>query len=122
MSDLAVIIVTWNVRELALNALRSLFADLEANGPAADVYVVDSASSDGTAAAIAAGFPQVKLTASMENLGFGRANNVARRQVGFGENTTRPLPKAVYLLNPDTITHPGATRVLYDTLMGDSKL
>jgi N-acetylglucosaminyl-diphospho-decaprenol L-rhamnosyltransferase len=122
MSDLAVVIVTWNVRELALNALRSLFADLEVNGPEADVYVVDSASSDGTAAAVESAFPQVKLTTSAENLGFGRANNVALRQIGFGENTTQRLPKAVYLLNPDTITHPGATRVLYDTLMGDSKL
>ncbi len=122
MSDLAVVIVTWNVRDLALDALRSLFADLDANGPDADVYVIDSASSDGTAAAIAAAFPQVKLIASTENLGFGRANNVALRQIGFGENTNRPLPKAVYLLNPDTITHAGATRLLYDTLLSDAKL
>ena len=28
MADLAVVIVTWNVRDLALNALDSLFADL----------------------------------------------------------------------------------------------
>jgi len=122
MSDLAVIIVTWNVRELAIGALRSLFADLDANGPDADVYVIDSASSDGTAAVIAEAFPQVKLTASAENLGFGRANNLALRQIGFGENTNRSLPKAVYLLNPDTITHPGATRKLYDTLLADSNL
>jgi N-acetylglucosaminyl-diphospho-decaprenol L-rhamnosyltransferase len=122
MSDLAVVIVTWNVRDLALDALRSLFADLDANGPDADVYVVDSASSDGTAATIATAFPQVKLTASVENLGFGRANNLALHQIGFGENTTRPLPKAVYLLNPDTITHLGATRRLYDTLMVDPNL
>lgn len=122
MSDLAVVIVTWNVRDLALDALRSLFADLDANGPEADVYVIDSASSDATAAAIAAAFPQVKLTASAENLGFGCANNLALHQIGFGENTNQPLPKAVYLLNPDTITHPGATRILYDTLMADPKL
>lgn len=122
MSDLAIIIVTWNVRDLALDALHSLFADLNENGPDADVYVVDSASSDGTAAAIATAFPQVRLTASTENLGFGRANNLALRQIGFGQDSTRPLPNAVYLLNPDTITHPRATRTLYDTLLSDSHL
>ncbi|MEO0564455.1 MAG: glycosyltransferase family 2 protein, partial [Chloroflexota bacterium] len=32
------------------------------------------------------------------------------------------LPRAVYLLNPDTITKPGATRALYDALMADSSV
>jgi N-acetylglucosaminyl-diphospho-decaprenol L-rhamnosyltransferase len=117
MADLAVVLVTWNVRELALNALRSLFADLDANGSSADVYVVDSASSDGTPEAIASAFPQVKLIASQENLGFGKANNLALHQIGFGQRDAASLPKAVYLLNPDTITQPGATRTLYDALM-----
>ena len=43
---------------------------------AAEVYVVDNASTDGTAEAVAAAFPQVKLIASAENLGFGGANNL----------------------------------------------
>jgi GT2 family glycosyltransferase len=120
MADLAVVIVTWNVRALALEALRTLFADLDAHGPAADVYVVDSASSDGTAEAVASAFPQVRLTASLDNLGFGRANNLALRQIGFGQPGGTP-PRAVYLLNPDTLTHPGATRVLYDALMADAR-
>ena len=49
MLDLAVIIVNWNTRDLTINALRSLFADLAVSGLTADVYVVDNASSDGTA-------------------------------------------------------------------------
>lgn len=110
---LAVVIVTWNVRELVLDALRSLYTDLEASGLEADVYVVDSASTDGTAEAVAAAFPQITLIASAENLGFGRANNLAIRQV-----MAAPMPPtAIYLLNPDTITQPGATRVLYDALV-----
>lgn len=110
---LAIILVTWNVRDLALDALRSLYADLGASGLAADVYVVDSASSDGTPDAIAAAFPQVRLTASRENLGFGKANNLAIRQAMSAPNP----PDALYLLNPDTITQPGSTRALYDALM-----
>ncbi len=110
---LAVVLVTWNVRDLALAALRSLFADLDASGLDAEVYVVDSASTDGTPEAVAAAFPQVRLTASRENLGFGRANNLAIRQIMSAPNP----PDAIYLLNPDTITQIGATRVLYDALL-----
>lgn len=113
-AELAVVMVTWNVRTLALEALRSLFADLDAHGPEADVYVVDSASSDGTPEAIAAEFPRAILIKSEHNLGFGAANNLALRRICADDKT---LPNAVYLLNPDTITQPGATRTLYDALM-----
>jgi N-acetylglucosaminyl-diphospho-decaprenol L-rhamnosyltransferase len=118
MADLAVIIVTWNVRDLALDALRSLFADLDASDLDAQVFVVDCASSDGTPEAIIAAFPQVNVIASQENLGFGAANNLALRQIGFGDSTRQDgdLPRAAFLLNPDTITQPGALRTLYDAL------
>lgn len=122
MADLAVIIVTWNGRDLTLNALRSLFTDLKQTGPAAVVYVVDNASSDDTAAAVQAEFPQVKLIALAENIGFAAGNNAALRQIGFGGFETGDLPRAVYLLNSDTITQPGATRALYDHLMSDARI
>ncbi|MEL6272118.1 MAG: glycosyltransferase family 2 protein [Chloroflexota bacterium] len=116
--ELAVVIVTWNVRDLALQTLRTLYDDLANSALDATVYVVDSASSDGTAAAIRDQFPDVCLTASEENLGFARGNNTALRQIGFDEPDVDPatLPHAVYLLNPDTITKSGATRTLYDAL------
>ena len=117
MADLAVVIVTWNVRDLVLNALQSLYADLEQSALTATVYVVDSASHDGTPQAVADAFPKVKLIASHENLGFGRANNLAMRQMGFGQgDSSHTPPEVVYLLNPDTITQLGATRALYDAL------
>jgi len=119
MADLAVVLVTWNNQGEVLDALRSLFADLDAHGPSAEVYVVDSASSDGTSGLVAQHFPQVNLIASPDNLGFGRANNLALRHIGFGQPATGDLPQAVYLLNPDTITQPGATRTLYDALMAN---
>mgnify|MGYP001135822657 CR=1 FL=1 len=121
MNELAVILVTWNVRDLVLDALHSLFADLESSGLDAVVYVVDSASSDGTATAVAQVFPQVRLIASDENLGFARGNNTALRALGFEGGTGSDLPRAVYLLNPDTITQLGATRTLYDMLVNDAE-
>ena len=118
MPDLAVVIVTWNVRDLIEDALSSLYANL--NDLTCDVYVVDSASSDGTADLVAKQYPQVKLTACNENLGFVLANNLALRQIGF-ETDRSDLPSAVFLLNPDTITQSGAVRSLYDRLMADKQ-
>lgn len=122
MADLAVVLVSWNVRALILDALKSLIADLNANGPAAEIFLVDSASSDGTVEAVNAEFPQVHVIASSENLGFAGGNNRALREIGFGAGSVDALPKAVYFLNCDTITQQGATRSLYDALMADTKI
>lgn len=119
--DLAVIIVSWNTRDLTLDALTTLYDDLHTHGPEADVWVVDNASSDGTLDAISDQFPQAKLLQSNTNLGFAGGNNHALRMMGFQKASTpgpsEQLPKAVYLLNSDTRTHPGATRTLYDALL-----
>jgi N-acetylglucosaminyl-diphospho-decaprenol L-rhamnosyltransferase len=107
---------------MALDALRTLYADLEQSQLQAQVIVVDNASIDGTADAIRAQYPQVHVIASAENLGFGRANNEGMRYLGFGSNTLADqLPKAVYLLNADTLTESGATRKMYDVLMSDAQ-
>jgi hypothetical protein len=119
--DLAVVIVSWNTRDLTLDALRTLYQDLAANGPEAEVWVIDNASSDGTADAIRQQFPQTRLVISESNLGFAGGNNHALRMMGFSDTPghTRPddtLPNAVYLLNSDTLTQRGATQMLYDAL------
>jgi hypothetical protein len=116
--DIAVIIVTWNVCELVQDALRTLYDDLQTGGLRAQVIVVDSASSDGTVQAVRDNFPQTRVIASETNLGFAGGNNAGMQLLGFGDDSTPPqtLPRAVYLLNPDTLTQPGATRTLYDAL------
>lgn len=113
--SLAVVLVTWNVRDLVLDALRSLYDDLASSGISANIYVVDSGSTDGTLDAVAAAFPQVICIPS-ENVGFGSANNIGIRAILSALNP----PQAIYLLNPDTITQPGATRALLDALFSDS--
>jgi N-acetylglucosaminyl-diphospho-decaprenol L-rhamnosyltransferase len=118
--DLAVVIVTWNVRDIIVDALRTLFDDLAQSGLNAKVYVVDSASSDDTVAVIRAQFPQVELIASQENVGFSKGNNIALHAAGFGSGSA--APRAAYLLNPDTITHIGATRAMFEALMADSQV
>src|SRR5262245_10211896 len=118
MLDLAVVIVTWNVRSLVLDLLRTLFEDLEASKLNSRVLVVDNQSTDGTAEAIRAGIPAVTLLAQERNLGFAAGNNVALRSLGFSDRAAPNLngPRAVFLLNPDTLILPGAICALYEAL------
>ncbi len=118
MSDLAIVIVTWNNAAVIAAALRSLLKDLDSSGLQYEIWLVDSASSDATVDIIRRDFSCVKLIACERNIGFAAANNLALRRLGFGDgNAPSAGPRAVYLLNPDTVTHPGACRLLYDTLM-----
>ncbi len=97
MLDWSVIIVNWNTRERLRQCLRSVFAsDGLANF---EVFVVDNASSDGSAEMAAREFPRARLIANKENLGFAAANNQAIRR-SQGAN--------ILLLNPDCLISPGA--------------
>ncbi|HVO43407.1 MAG TPA: glycosyltransferase family 2 protein [Aggregatilineales bacterium] len=118
MRDLAVILVSWNTRDLILDALRSLSADLASSRLDAEIWVVDNASMDGSPDAIRAEFPMVKLLAQPDNLGFAGGNNLALRALGFHDSPTpNPAgPRAVFLLNSDTRVEPGAVRILHDAL------
>ena len=118
MVDLAVVVVTWNNADVIAHALESLLDDLQSSGLRSQVWLVDSASTDATAAIVRERFAAVKLIVSERNIGFGAGNNLALRAIGFGGgDAAADLPAAVYLLNPDTITQPGACGRLYDALM-----
>jgi GT2 family glycosyltransferase len=96
--DASVIIVNWNVRDLLRQCLRSVFDAGGLDTPRLQVVVVDNDSKDGSAAMVAAEFPQVELLANGENIGFGRANNQA---------LPRCRGRHVVLLNPDTLVLDG---------------
>ncbi|MDE2854487.1 MAG: glycosyltransferase family 2 protein [Chloroflexota bacterium] len=121
-TDLAVVIVTWNNAEIIADALRSLLEDLAGSGLRCEVWLVDSASDDHTVEIVRRDFDNVILLENETNIGFGAANNQALRQLGFANAAGREKPTAVYLLNPDTVTQPGATRLLYDTLLSRSEI
>ncbi|MBK8137714.1 MAG: glycosyltransferase family 2 protein [Chloroflexi bacterium] len=117
--DLAVVVVTWNsMREIDI-CLNSLLADLAESGLNSRVIVVDGASTDGTPDHVAQKYPQLGLIVSPDNIGFGRCNNLGLKHAGF---ESADAPRAAYMINPDTQTHPGATRALFDTLMSDEKI
>ncbi len=87
----SVLVISYNTRELTLACLRSLREQTQVPH---EVIVLDNASSDGSAEAIAAEFPDYRLIASTENLGFARGNNVAARDA---------RGHYILLLNPDTV-------------------
>jgi N-acetylglucosaminyl-diphospho-decaprenol L-rhamnosyltransferase len=114
---LAVIVVTWNVRDMALDCLRSVFDDFDRTRAQGSVWVVDNASTDETAEAIRAAFPpadtpNLAVLTPGENLGFAGANNLALRRIGFPDGGD--LPDYVLLLNPDTYVRAGAFQALID--------
>ncbi len=102
VDDLAIIIVSYNVRDLLRQCLRSIDAALAANPLRCQTLVVDNASHDGSAAMVQAEFSHVQLMALPTNLGFAGGNNAGLRRI-LGQDLCRAdAPRAVLLLNPDT--------------------
>lgn len=102
MTDVAIIIVSWNVRDYLSDCLRSVCADLAASKLQGQIWVVDNASTDGTVDLVRDLFPQVNVIANETNLGFGAANNQGMRAAAVDD------PRYYFLLNPDTYVRPGA--------------
>ncbi|MDO7712674.1 MAG: glycosyltransferase, partial [Schleiferiaceae bacterium] len=89
---LSVVIVSYQVKDLLHQCLCSVERAID--GIDADILVVDNASTDGTVDMMKQWHPSVKLIASQENLGFGKANNLAVAQSDS---------EHILFLNPDTV-------------------
>jgi len=90
----SILVISYNTRAMTLDALASVVAETTVPH---ELVVLDNASADGSAAAIAAAFPETpgfRLIASPENLGFAKGNNVAAREARGAY---------ILLLNPDTL-------------------
>lgn len=101
--DVSIVIVSWNAKTYLMGCL----ASLHAHGPEGEIeiIVVDNASSDGSAEAVQAVYPQVKIIETGSNLGFAKANNI-----GIRESTG----KYVVLVNSDVKVLEGCLKGLRD--------
>ena len=90
--EISIIIVNYNTCDLTLQCLQSVYEKTVDVG--FEVIVVDNASSDNSVEMIKKMFPQVKIIESVENLGFGKANNLGVKYAN-GDY--------LFLLNSDTI-------------------
>ncbi|MFL6274982.1 MAG: glycosyltransferase family 2 protein [Blastocatellia bacterium] len=102
-----VVIVSYNARQKLMACLASLRHALPSD---CDLVVVDNASVEGNADAIAERFPDVKLIRSSVNLGFAGGCNLGARHTHS---------RALVFLNPDTVVEPGWIEALIQPLEAD---
>ncbi len=95
--ELSVIIVNYNGASVLKPCLESVLGDASYKGTL-EVIVVDNASTDGSGD-LSVQFPQVKWIFNAVNTGFSRANN---------QGVVAASGEFVFLLNNDTVVHPGA--------------
>ena len=99
--DVSVVVVTYRCRDAARACLASLYE--RTSGVSFEVVVVDNASGDGTEEMVREEFPQARLFALPDNIGFGQAVNLAAEQA---------RGDYLLLLNPDTVVHAGMVEEL----------
>lgn len=109
MNRILTIVVTYNGMRWADRC----FGSLSMSGVPTDVIAIDNGSTDGTPEYISENFPQVKIVATGENHGFGRANNIGLRYAlehGY---------EYVYLLNQDAWIFPDTFGTLIEAMEAD---
>ncbi|MCX6136209.1 MAG: glycosyltransferase [Ignavibacteriales bacterium] len=94
--SVVVIVLNYNNFEDTAECVRSLEA---LRYPRFSVAIIDNASPDGSAAMIAASFPDVYLVTNKENKGFAAANN---------QVITHCRGRYILFLNPDTVWDDGS--------------
>jgi len=104
--ELSIVVISYNTRQMTLDCLASVQA--ETRTPF-ELIVVDNASTDGSAEAIAEAFSEATLMAESKNHGFAAAHGIALK------HATAPW---LLLLNPDTVVLDGAL----DKLLAHAKM
>jgi GT2 family glycosyltransferase len=98
-SDLAsIIVLNWNGKELLAQGLPSILEAVHVDGRPHEILVVDNGSSDGSVEYVEKCFPEVRVLALKENLGFAGGNNAGVRAAQH---------EIVVLLNNDMVVDPG---------------
>ena len=101
MSDVSILIVNWNTRDLLAVCLHSIAQTADDLCP--EIIVVDNASTDDSVRMVRKQFPQVRVIENVANDGFARANNQAMA-LSHG--------RYMLLLNSDAVLTPGAPHAL----------
>lgn len=104
MSEIAVLLTCFNRRTTTLRCLERVFQIM----PGVDVYLVDDNSADGTAAAVMAAYPQVRLIKGSGDLFWNRGMHLAWEHAGVG-NYSHFL-----WLNDDVVLHDDGLAELFE--------
>ncbi|MBL4757610.1 MAG: glycosyltransferase family 2 protein [Rhizobiales bacterium] len=90
--DLTIVIVSYNTREITIEAVESVVK--HSRNLACELIVVDNQSSDGTVAELRQRFPDIKVISAGSNDGYARGNNIGIAQAHG---------RYVLVLNPDVL-------------------
>jgi N-acetylglucosaminyl-diphospho-decaprenol L-rhamnosyltransferase len=119
MTDLGIVIVNWNTRDLLRNCLKSVYAS---EGVSVEVVIVDNASTDGSQDMVRTEFPHSELIVSEVNGGYPYANNLGLRALGFAKGDAIAAPRYALLLNPDTVLPPHGLQQMVAFMDADSRI
>lgn len=100
--ELSIVVISYNTRAMTLACIASIYEETKTPF---ELIVVDNASQDGSAEAIAEQFPQATLIAEKTNHGFAPAHDIAL------QHASAPW---LLLLNPDTVVLNGALDALLE--------
>lgn len=103
MIQVSVIIVNYNTAALVQNCLKSLYT--HTSGLNYEIILVDNNSPDQGIAAVMDEYKLVKFIGLSENIGFGKACNIAAQQA---------LGSHFFFLNPDAFLCNNAIKMFYD--------
>lgn len=101
--DVSVIIVNYNTKQLLYDCLKSIYT--QTKEITFEVIVSDNGSVDGSIEMIKEKFPKVIIVENKENLGFGKANNIAAKNA---------RGKYLFFLNSDTLLLNNAIKLFFD--------
>jgi N-acetylglucosaminyl-diphospho-decaprenol L-rhamnosyltransferase len=93
-TQLSIIIVSWQVKNLVLDCINSVYQHTKLSRKHYEIIVVDNASDDGTVTAVREKYDEITVIENKKNVGFGVANNQAY---------DRCSGRYILLLNPDTL-------------------
>ena len=110
VTRLHVVILNYNRADLLADCLDSISA--HPTRCALEIWVVDNASSDGSAELVRSKYPNIHLVVSQHNGGFAYGNNLALREILCAGDHA----EYVMLLNNDTVVPAGALDGLVDFL------
>jgi GT2 family glycosyltransferase len=106
----SVVIVSYNAQQKLMACLQSVLRSLPEG---AELIVVDNASSEGNADAVAAAFPEIHLICAERNLGFAGGCNLGSRHA---------RGQSLVFLNPDTLVEPGWLEALIAPFEGNDRI
>ena len=100
ITEVSIVIVNWNQKDLLKKCISSIYAETTQTN--IEIIVVDNHSEDDSVAMLHVKFPNVQIIENQENVGFGRANNLAFQ---------RAKGKYILLVNND-VTIPADTHAI----------